>query len=132
MAAPPFFRALRPEDYDGAPDWALKLFDVINQSLGQMRDALSRSLTRNENMNAGSRVDLPFTSAASGVSTVRVKTDLNFTPKHVMVSGLRKKSGTVITAAWSATAIQVGGGSFDVVFQGLDASTDYLFNVLYE
>lgn len=132
MASPPIFRTLRPEDYEGAPDWALKLLDVLNQTLGQLRDALSRSLTRNENMLAGSRTELPFTSAASGITTVRVRTDLGFSPKHVVVSGLRKKSGADITAAWSATSKPVAPSSFDLSFQGLDASTDYLFNVLFE
>jgi hypothetical protein len=122
MAAPPIFKALKAEDYPEATD----------NELGQLRDALSRSLTRNENMNAGRRENLPFTSAASGPTVVRVKTDLKFAPKHVVVSGLRKKSGAVITAPWSATSTPVPPVSTDVTFQGLDASTDYFFNVLYE
>jgi hypothetical protein len=133
MARPPFYRALRPEDYDGAPDWALKMFENLNQSLGQTKDALARGLTRNENMQAGSRTAIPFTSAASGTTTVRVKTDLGFTPQHATVSGLRKRNGQAITAVWSATAVPTSTtGSFDVTFQGLDASTDYFFNVLFE
>lgn len=132
MASPPIFRALKPEDYPDAPEWGVKLFDILNQTLGQLSAAMSRSLTRNENMLAGSRVDLPFVSAASGATTVRVKTDLPFSPKHVVVSCLRKRSGATITAVWSATCAPVAGGSFDVIFQGLDASTDYLFNVLFE
>jgi hypothetical protein len=132
MSAPPIVQTLRPEDYADAPDWALKMMESLNLSISQFQDALSRNITRNENMLAGSKADLPFTSAASGTTTVRVKTDLPFSPKHVNVSGLRKQNGTAITAAWSATSKPADAGSFDVVFQGLDASTAYFFNVLYE
>lgn len=133
MAAPPSFKALRPEDYEGAPDWAVKMFQNLNQTLGQTRDSLARGLTRNQNFSAGSRTNLPFTSASTGVTTVRVKTDLPFSPQHVTVSGLRQRNGLAISSPWSATGVPAASaGSFDVTFQGLAASTDYFFNVLFE
>lgn len=132
MAAPPIYKAFRPEDYPDAPDWALKMFDNINQTTQQTTGAMSRQLTRNENFQAGSKTDLPFTSAATGPTSVTLKTDLPYSPQHVTVSNLRKVNGQPLANAWSSSSKPTAAGSVSVTFQGLEASTPYLFNVLYE
>jgi hypothetical protein len=68
MAAPPRFKRLSVEDFKEAPPWMLLLFQTLNEALGGLSDALSRRLTRSENMRSQTK-DIEVETGASVADT---------------------------------------------------------------
>jgi len=135
MSAPPKYRIVRADQMgDGGemPGWALSAFGAINQTLREVCNSLGKGLTRGDNMLAGSKAGLVYTTPASGANTTKVQCDMASPPKHFWVSRLERDDGTAISSAWSITWRNLAGTQVEVTFQGLTASTKYVFSCLYE
>lgn len=135
MAAPPRFKALRPEDLqDNVPKWGEQLLLAWNETIGGIANALTRRLTRGDNFLAGERIGGTFRTKATAADTwpIEVKNELPFPPRHVCVSKLERVDGSDITTAWSMTWRMGASNLIQLSFQGLPASTEFRFSILYE
>ncbi len=134
MAAPPRFKTLTREDFADAPPWFDRLVAMLNETLGALSGALARRLTRAENMLSGIREGATFTTAATVDDTwpVELKADPLVRPKHVWVTKFARQDGVPLSAAWSMSWGLTSAGNLGLTFQGLDASTQYVFSVVYE
>ncbi len=135
MARPPRFRAIRPEDLPGeVPEWAQTFLLTLNDALGTIANALTGGLTREDNFRAGERVGLTFRTEATVANTwpVEVKHGMPVSPRHVVCSRMDRVDGAAHSAAWSMSWKLGTNGLIQLTFQGLSASTEYRFNLLYE
>lgn len=132
MAAPPRSRGLSREAFPGLPAALDPLLTVLNEFMASTSAALSRRLSRLENFYAGEKTGIAFKSPAAGVATVTVKWEAVGRPRHVVPSGLARRDGAEISAAWSCTWRLTDQGQIAITFQGLAASTDYVCGILYE
>lgn len=108
------------------------LLQLVGDALGQLSFALSRRLTRTENLYAGEKLGATFASPASGTPTLSVKWDVVDRPRHVDVNGLARVDGTAITSAWSCLWTLTQRGTIEIAFQGLAVSASYTCNVRWE
>lgn len=129
---PPRIKSFSRESVPGAPAFMEQVFLLLNEALSQISGALSRRLTRNENMYASEKMGCEFTTPATGVPTLTIKWDVVSKPKHVDVTGLRRSDSAAITSAWSCTYDLTSTGNIQLSFQGLAASTTYRCNVRWE
>lgn len=103
------------------------LIAILNDALGSIANAMSRSLTRSENLRGGEKVGLRFTG-----DTIAFRPEVPTTPKHVWCTRLTLENGSPVTAAWSLSWALTSSGTVAVTFQGLAASTTHLASFLYE
>jgi hypothetical protein len=133
MATAPRLLTLRKEDYRDAPSWLGKLFQQLNEQFSATGIALTRGLTRSENLRSTVKV-ITFTTLAVPADTfpLPVKHDLGKRPTDVWVGRLRVVSGSAGSSAWSMTWELDTLGNLSVSFQGLAASTTYEARLLLE
>lgn len=139
MAQPPRFRQLTPETVPGAPEWALRMFGILNQSLKEISDALTGKLTRAENILSNSRtveihtrpsVDETFDAP---VGPVVVKNELSVRPSLVWIGKIERLDGVVIRTAVSLAWRIDGNGNIAITYvSGLEPSTKYRLVIVYE
>lgn len=131
MAIPPQWRPFR-QDGSGAIDASVATA-LSNQSdtASEISSALTKGLTRSENFAGTSRENVIFRAETTGAGSTRVKHNMAANPKHVVVSSLARTDGSPL-AVWSNSWSIVSNGLVEIVFQGLVASTQYTFNVLFE
>lgn len=135
MAAPPRFKTFRAEDYRGAPTWFLAFLGVINDAFTSLANALTRGLTRTENLRAAEKVGFEFTTQAVVANTfpVPLKNDLGGLVKHLSASKLEAVTPRgAIVDPYSVTFLQDDKGLLQLTFQGLSGSTKYRCNIAYE
>lgn len=139
MAQPPRFRQLTPETVPGAPEWALRMFAILNQSLKELADALNGKLTAPENIQRGRRVvkirtrpnvDETFDAP---IGPVVVKNELSARPSEVWIGKVERVDGAAIRTAVSLTWKIDGNGNIAITYvAGLEPDTEYLLVVVYE
>lgn len=132
MAVPPKAITLRKEDYRDAPGndgWLGRLFTQLNEHLTSVTTALTRGLTRAENMRSTVKT-ITFT----GGGPIAVKHDLAQRPVDVWVGRLQVLEGTAIGSgsAWSMTWDHGSDGNLSVSFQGLNSTTRYEARLVIE
>lgn len=114
LRAPPVFRA---EEF---PDADPNLLDLITRGFRELNNALAGVADR-------SVVTGSFVSAASGVTTVAVKSPLPGKPRHYSLT-LRRDDNADFSAAWSHWLL-VGSDGLQVKFIGLPASTRHAYSI---
>lgn len=140
MASAPTPRLLRASDFgDSLPNGVGALLDAFNQFQQETINALAGRLTLGDNIAAGFKEKLPFTSPASGNATLKIEWRTASAPRLANVGWLERVDGGELTAAWSATFALVDGGDsarlgliggyLVVSFQGLPASTQFRASV---
>lgn len=134
MGLAPRFKRMSREDFAGSPAWFDPLFDVLNNVLGDTSNALTKNVTRSENLSATDKVGLTFKTRATIAETwpVVFKNSLATQPLHVVVSRFDRVDGAALTAAYSMTWKMNQSNEVELTFQGLDPSTDYRASVVYE
>jgi hypothetical protein len=132
MAAPPRIKSFSREAVPGSPGFMDQVYQLLNESLGQLSGAVTRNLTRTENLLAGEKLGVIFTTPAIGAVVVPVKWDVVSRPKHVDVNGLAFADGTPVVDVWSVTWTLAQNNTIQLSFQGLTASKGYTCNVRWE
>ncbi len=132
MAPPPRIKGIARESIPGAPAWVDNLLLMLNEFFSQVGAALTRRLTRKENLLASGKTGIRFTTPAAGIEPVPVAWDTVSRPEHVQVTKLEQANGTDIDDVWSCTWKVNQKGQILLRFQGLTASTEYFASILYE
>lgn len=138
MAQPPRYRQFTPETVPGAPEWALRMFLLLNQSFKEVTEAMGRRLTRAENLQSGSRV-LKFKTFPSVDDTFTeprrptFKNELPNRPTMVWIGKIERVDGepirTAVSVAWT---IDSNGNVAITYVAGLEPETEYVMVVAYE
>lgn len=134
MAAPPRFKAFSREDFPDAPEWFTTFLLPLNETVGGLVNALSRRLTRSENLLAAGKTGIEFSTQATVDNTwpLRLKNELPIRPSHLWATRLERADGGHISTPWSLTWRLAQSGEVEIRMQGLTASTKYRLSIAYE
>lgn len=134
MAAPPKTKSIVLEDFKEAPGWFSKLLLPLNEFMGSVANALTGRLTRKDNF-LGYYEPFDFTTDALAANTfpLKFKNKLlgGVKPSSVVVGRIKKYSG-VMSAAWSIEWDMNSAGEVEVIFTGLENSTRYVGNLVFD
>lgn len=134
MAAPPRFKAFARESFPDSPEWFAQFLLPLNEAVGGLVLAISRRLTRAENLFAAEKVRLAFTTRETLADTwpLKVKNELSVRPTHLWLTKLERDDGAAISSAFSLTWTVGKDGLLELTLQGLDAATKYHLSIAYE
>lgn len=127
MARLPLYKNFTREAFPDAPDWAVRMFAMLNVTLAAIVDAMDRKLSRAENLRSAAKTNVTFTAPE-----VVLRNDLSSRPAHVWVTKLQRQDGVALAAAWSSTWAVNDRGELVITFQGLVAGDAYTCNVVTE
>lgn len=133
MAQPPRIRGLSRENTPDAPAWWDRVLAVLLPFFSDTTNALTKGLTRRENMVGGTG-EVTFTTKGTVADTwpVAMKHDMASRPSDWWISRIEKTSGAALANAVSLTAKLNQKNQLELTFQGLEASTEYRARIMYE
>jgi hypothetical protein len=145
MAKPPKLKTLRPEDFDfngEATEWGPKLLQTLSSFCGDVTNALSRQLTRADNIRGEER-DVIFTTN-SNVTTadaspwpVSITPQTATQPKNVYVTAVENLTDSSAVGVPSGAVLPIWrlDSKGNVVFRfftSLNVDTKYRIRVVME
>ncbi len=134
MSAPPRLRSLSMETTPDAPGWWERVLAVLSPFIQDVSGALSKGLTRRENMRSNYNDKVRFTTKATLADTwpILVKNDLGMRAYACWLVDLVRIDGADIDYAPAMTWKHDDKGQFALTFHGLEASTEYRATIIYE
>jgi hypothetical protein len=145
VAPPPKLKTLRPEDYDfngEASEWGPKLLQVLSTFCSDVTNALSKNLTRGENLRGGNW-ELNFTTGGTvAIDTAPfpkfITPQFKVDPKnfHLWITDIRDTTDSTDTSPSGGVSPcyrLTSNGMVEVrLISGLDANRTYVVRGLME